>query len=444
MTDARTLLIGVDLGTTGVKAVVFSEAGRALAQGRCATPWTVTADGAETSGERLRDAAFAAIRRAVDRAPSGRIAGIGIASLAESGVLIDRDGRSVGPVIAWYDRRDARELRELDADLGRRAFATTTGLPFAQQWSVTKHRWLMRHEHAAIGRSRMRLSVAEWIAHALGGRAASEPSLASRTGWLDLRGRAWWDDALEFSGVPAHLLPELADAGTDLGAVRDGLHPRATGARIAVAGHDHQAAAVGAGAWRSGEVLDSCGTAEALVRTADPNLEPETIARLTAGGVTVGWHALPGHWCLLGATEGGRLLGTLLDELGVADLAAGIDARALELPDDGLRLHSGASIDELRALARGESAPAALWRAAVEGITEDAERLARLMSECAGPSSRYLAVGGWTASAALLAAKRRRFGTVVLPRVEEAGARGAALFAGIAAGRWADASASPF
>ncbi|MBO1901063.1 hypothetical protein J4H92_03750 [Leucobacter weissii] len=437
------LLLGVDVGTTGIKSVVFSRTGRALAGSRRETPWTVVAEGAETTAEQLRDAALDSVREAVDAAPPGRIAGIGVASFAESGVLLDPDGRGTAPVIAWYDRRDASELNELEAALGSLRFSATTGLPFAQQWSITKGRWLSDHAPKSGSRTIRRLSVAEWIAVALGGRAATEPSLASRTGWFSLRERSWWPEALEFSRVRESWLPETAEAGTDLGAVRDGVHPRLTGARIAVAGHDHQAAAVGAGAWRPGEVLDSCGTAEALVRTAEASLDLSAIERLTAGGVTVGWHALPGRWCLLGATEGGRVLGALLARLGVDDLAGGIDDRARALPDTGLRIRADAAAGGRAALV-AEGDPAALWRAAVEGVTEDAGRLARLMERSAGPSARFIAVGGWTASRALIDAKRRILGAVDLPRIDEAGARGAALFAGIAAGMWEDASSSAF
>lgn len=436
------LLIGVDLGTTSVKAVVFSEDGQILATGRSSTPWELTADGAQSTAEELRDAAFTAIHMAVKLAPTGRIAGVGIASLAESGVVLDADDRSVMPVIAWYDRRDHEELAQLGDFLGAERFSTITGLPFAQQWSLTKSRWLSTNDRAAHAAGRLRLSVAEWIAYALGGRAVSEPSLASRTGWLDLAAKSWWPDALRFSRIPADWLPEIADAGTDLGSVTAEIHPRLTGARIAVAGHDHQAAAVGAGAWNSGDVLDSCGTAEALVRTADPGLAADTLSRLSRGGVTVGWHALPGYWCLLGATEGGRALGHTLRALNIQDVSLGLDDAALSAAPGTLRIDSDTTPGTIEALVAKQVAPGVLWRAAVEGVTEEVQRLSALMSTSTGPTRRFLAVGGWTASAALITAKRHYLGSVEIPDIPEAGARGAALFAGSAAGLWEDVRAS--
>ncbi|UOQ60470.1 FGGY family carbohydrate kinase [Leucobacter rhizosphaerae] len=434
------LLVGLDIGTTSAKAVVFASDGRPLATGRAATHWRTTATGTETTAASLRDAAFAALAAALDAAPEGRVIGVGVASLAESGVLLDAEDRSIAPVIAWYDTRDARELEALDEELGAEGFSAVTGLPRAQQWSLTKSRWLS-HD-LDLSRARRRLSVAEWIAYALGGRAASEPSLASRTGWLDLARREWWDAALQFSRVRRSWLPDLTDAGTDLGAVTAAVHSRLTGARIAVAGHDHQVAAVGAGAWSSGDVLDSCGTAEALVRTANPGLAPSTITALTGAGITVGWHALPGHWCLLGATEGGRALGRTLEAIGVRDVSLGLDAAARALPPPSVRIDSATPANRIAALVGDGLAPEMIWRGAVEGVTAEAQRLDACMSASSGPSRRVIAVGGWTASTALIDAKRRRLGTVEVPELAEAGSRGAALFAGVAAGLWRSVTSS--
>ncbi len=122
--------------------------------------------------------------RSPPRRPDGS-SGVGVASMAESGVLLADDGRAVAPLIAWHDTRDAAETAALRAELGAQ-FSVRTGLPLRQQWSLTKHRWQLDHDEAAAAGVR-RLGVAEWIVHALGGEQVSEQSLASRTGWLDLR-----------------------------------------------------------------------------------------------------------------------------------------------------------------------------------------------------------------------------------------------------------------
>ena len=150
------------------------------------------------------------------------------------------------------------------------------------------------------------LNGAEWVVHRLGGEQVAELSLASRTGWLDLHARGWWDEALAWSGAPPGLLPEPAPATTAAGTAGDAL-PRARGAALAVGGHDHLSAAVGAGATGEGDVLVSWGTAQAFIRAVAP-LDAERVAAAVADGINVGWHAVDGRQCLLGALRSGAAL----------------------------------------------------------------------------------------------------------------------------------------
>jgi sugar (pentulose or hexulose) kinase len=437
-----TLFVGVDVGTTASKAVVFTEDGDPVASGRAVTPWNVTTSGAELEAKALLQAAKSAVAEALADCPPGPIGGLGVASLAESGVLLDRHGEPVAPVIAWHDNRDGAELDSLRNAVGARAFSATTGLPLRQQWSLTKHRWLIDNVPSA-GSAVRRLNVAEWIVRGLGGDEATEQSLASRTGWLRLAERSWWEDTLAWSGAGQSLMPPLVTAGTPLGRVGDeaGL-PRLAGAVLTVAGHDHQAAVIGAGADGPGDELDSCGTAEALVRTIEPGLSPDIVADLAEAGITTGWHAVADHWCLLGATQGGLALQRILALLGKdrGDLAA-LDAEAIALPMPEIRVAAPA-FGRLDILGVADAdGPAQLWRAALETVTEQAAEIHDAMSAVSGAHRTLVVTGGWSRSAGLIAVKRRRFGELVLADVNEAGARGAALFAAKAAA--ADSSAPP-
>lgn len=425
-----TLFVGLDVGTTTSKAVVFTRDGEPVASGRATTPWTVTASGAELDANALLDATKTAVAEALADCPPGPIGGLGVASLAESGVLLDGRGEPVAPVIAWHDTRDSAELESLRAAVGAQDFSATTGLPLRQQWSLTKHRWLVDNV-PSTGSAVRRLNVAEWIVRGLGGEEAGEQSLASRTGWLRLAERDWWEDTLAWSGADQSLMPPLVTAGTPLGRVgaEAGL-PRLTGAVLTVAGHDHQAAVVGAGADGSGDELDSCGTAEALVRTVAPGLSPDVVAGLARAGITTGWHAVADHWCLLGATQGGLTLQRILALLGKdrSDLPA-LDAEAIALPIPEMQVVAPAfgRLDIL-GIADADS-PAHLWRAALEAVTEQAAEIHDAMSAVSGAHRTLVVTGGWSRSEGLLAVKRRRFGDLTQADVSEAGARGAALLA---------------
>ena len=111
-------LVGLDVGTTSCKAVVMAPDGREVAAGRAPTPWTTTALGTQTDGAALVDAARAALADAVAAAPPGQILGVGVASMAESGVLLADDGRRgrTADRVARHprrggDRRAARRAR---------------------------------------------------------------------------------------------------------------------------------------------------------------------------------------------------------------------------------------------------------------------------------------------------------------------------------------------
>ncbi|MBE1492738.1 FGGY-family carbohydrate kinase [Plantactinospora soyae] len=445
------LLVGLDVGTTGSKAVVFTELGDPVSQAAAGTPWTTTATGAELDPDALLAAARGALATALADAPPGRVAAVGVASMGESGVLLDSAGHPLGPMIAWHDTRDEDELADLHARIGPDTFARTTGLPLRHQWALTKHRWLRGH-HPESRRAVRRLNVAEWVVRGLGGDEACEQSLASRTGWLRLDGRDWWPEALDWSGASASLMPELVTAGTPLGTVADraGLS-RLTGATLTVCGHDHQVAAIGAGALRPGDELDSCGTAEALVRSVAPGLPPETVAGLVDAGVTVGWHALAGRWCLLGATTGGLTLQRVLAGLGLdrADLPE-LDALAsrvdpsrhgVTIEDEGRSI--GVPARPLTGAPVTSAGPAEIWRAALESVTEEIGVIHDAMTSYSGVHHDLVAVGGWARSTALMEVKARRLGPVRRSPVAEAGARGAALLAGLAAEVYATADDFP-
>ena len=177
----RELLAGLDVGTTSVKALLLTSAGEEVAVGRVATPWTITGSGAETSAESLLDAARRALADALAQRPDDRVTAVGIASMAEAGVLVGSDDVPLAPVIAWHDHRDEAEMEDLVAHLGAETFSVRTGLPVWTQWSLTKHRWLVDHVPAAR-RATRRYNIAEWVARGLGGDPVTELSLASRTG----------------------------------------------------------------------------------------------------------------------------------------------------------------------------------------------------------------------------------------------------------------------
>jgi sugar (pentulose or hexulose) kinase len=429
-----TLLLGLDVGTSAVKAAVFDDGGSELAEGRAATPWRPVSTGAELDPDALVRAALSAAAEALEAAPDGQVAGIGVASMAETGVLLDAHGQPAVPSIAWHDTRGGEESARLARELGEEHFAAHTGLPTRPLCTLAKYAWMRAHWPESARGVRW-VNVAEWIVRALGGEEGTESSLASRTGFYELHARAPWDESLAWADAPPGLAPPHAPAGTRLGSAGDAL-PHTRGAALAVGGHDHLSAAVGAGAAGEGEVLDSCGTAEAWVRASAP-LPAERVAQAVANGITVGWHAVEGRQALLGSTRAGAALQSVLDLVGVpASERSALEEAALTTDPGRLTLsgwHEGTT--SITGLDMGAS-PAALYRAALESLGAAGAQVLAAMEEVAGPARRLVVTGGWAAGAAARAVKARHLGPFERSEAVFTGARGAALAAGRGAGMW--------
>ncbi|HEX8856593.1 MAG TPA: FGGY family carbohydrate kinase [Thermoleophilaceae bacterium] len=439
----RDLLLGIDVGTSVSKAAVVDADGRELAHGEAPTPWQRVETGAETDPQVLFDAALAAARGALANAPEGRVRGVGVTSMAEAGVLLDARGEVLAPTIVWHDTRGEEEAARIAADFGPERFAERTGLPATALCTLAKLRWLVHHRPETRAGARW-FNVAEWVAHRLGARHVSELSLTSRTGLLDLSTKAPFHEAFEWVGLPEELQGELVLAGTPIGTVDVSALPEAAGAALTVGGHDHLCAGVGAGVVDPGDVLDSSGTAEALVRVAAP-LDADQVRRSVAGGVTVGWHAVEGRHALLGAVWSGLALTEVLGALGVTDAERdALDSAAMALPPSDvpeipLDLYSF----ERPPLELPEDLPAAaIWRGAIESAVSGVERVLAHIEDIAGPRGRIVSTGGWSRERAVMAAKDR-IGRFETPAVVQAGARGAALLGGVAAGLYESADTLP-
>jgi sugar (pentulose or hexulose) kinase len=205
---------------------------------------------------------------------------------------------------------------------------------------------------------------------------------------------------------------------------------------LSVAGHDHLVAGAGVGVVAPGDVLDSCGTAEALVRVVAPPLGGDQIRESVAGGVTVGWHLAEGRQALLGSLWSGLALREVLDELRVEQGSrAKLSTDALALGDAStpaldLEFHS---LDRPPLRLPAGVAAERIWRSAIDAVGAEVEAVLAHIDAVAGPRRRVVVTGGWARDEAVLASKTS-LGAVEAPPVVEAGARGAALLGGVAAG----------
>lgn len=419
------LLVGVDVGTSRTKAGIIDADGRERACASVPTRWRICPTGGETSGAAISAGVREALTAALAHCPAGEVVALGVASIAETVIVLGDDGEELGPAIAWYDTRATEDHRALGHTLSA---AARTGLSDDAIPSLAMLHWLAARDARAMRRARHALSVAEWVVRDLGGVTAAEPSLASRTAALQVAERAWWPEAIAWAGLAPDIFDELRDAGTSWGTLRGGIPglEQLAGATLTVAGHDHLVAAVGSGLTRTGQVMDSCGTAEALLRPvrADPELD---LAAVVARGVNCGWHVLPGVYNLIVGLRLGLELAPLLERLGTTSHGG-----RTPLDDGALAWLSGGRT----APEAGEEA-AATWASAVRTTVDAASHALEELGDLGGPIEEVLIGGGWAANPVLRALKQTAFPHPVYPQVEEPGVRGAALLAGQAAGVFA-------
>ncbi len=434
------LLVGIDVGTTRVKAVAVDTSLTPLGEHSVATPWRHEGAQAELDPLALAAAATEAAAGAA-RAARGHAMALGITGMAETGVLLDGQGTPLAPALAWHDPRG--ECAAVRAELGEDAYRRTAGRELDTVSSLPKLLWLYRHVDGASRAVRF-LSLPEWAVHVLGGDQVNELSLVSRTGLFDVPAKQPWEGALSMLGAGRAFLGDIVAAGQPVGVVHDEAPAELRGALLTVAGHDHQTAAYGLDAAAEGVLFDSLGTAEALMRTVPAPLSGDAVDRLARAGVTTGWCVVPDQLCLLAGIATGISLERLGCLVGARTPAERIELgrQALATVRSATAMHASASYHGLTLQDVDDWAdPALAWRVAVEDLTAAGDRIVAVMAAEVGPHTAAVVAGGWLHNPMVRAAKERQLGAARAAMAGEPGAVGAAELAGVAAGlvmpRWA-------
>ena len=424
------MLLGLDIGSSRTKAVLLDAGGRQVAEAAVRTPFV-------TAGGRVEmevDALLAGVGGVLAGlgARRGDVAAVGVAGVAESGAPLDAAGRVLAPVMAWHDPRGGEAVALLDRRFGP-DLALRAGQTANTKMTVTKLGWLLADGLRGVTRW---LGVPELVLRALTGVDATEFSLAARTGCYDVVDRSWMPEVADAVGFSADVFPPVAPAGTVMG------HVSAAGAAwsglpegvpVTIAGHDHLAGMAGAGV-SIGELANSVGTAETLVsRMASP---PDMVA---AGNHGVAVTVYPGgrEWAVLvGAARAGLVIEATAAALGrtpaeLDELA--VDAQPVVVGNEAVdALAKGRPVD------LPEARPGPVWAGVLHALTLRTVEAYHRLAPVAGPVERVVVFGGGSASAPWLAAKMAAFPVpVVASDVTSAVARGAALYAGAAAGWYA-------
>jgi glycerol kinase len=437
-----TLLLGIDEGTSAVKAVVFDQDLRPVSEGRREKALAHPRPGwVEQDPEEVLSAVVGAVADAL-AGVEGEIAACGLDHQGESVLAWDAEsGEPLTPIVTWQDKRSQEVLDRLEADGTAARVIEASGMPLDPYFSAGKLAWLLEND-AAVAAARdagtVRLgTVDSFLCARLGARFETDPSTASRT---QLGAPAWDPELLEVFGVPEDALPELADTAGDLGTLTHPDWPVELPLRARCV--DQQAALAGAGCVTPGLAKATYGTGVFVLAHAG-NERPKP-----AGGLlpTVAWSVGGSvEWAIDGGVfTAGALLEWLSRDLGLAADPPALAAAAGEVDDaNGVRiLPALAGVGapwwrpEARAVIAGLTAgvrPPHLARAAFEGIAWRVADVLNAVRETV-PVDALRVDGGLTRSDLLLQLQADTAGVRVQRGAVDATAAGAAALAAVGAG----------
>ena len=397
------MYIGLDLGTSALKAVLIDESQAVLAE--ASVPLTAVRPEpgwSEQAPATWLDAADAAFQALAAERSLGSVRGIGLSGQMHGATLLDADDEVLRPCILWNDTRSAVEAAELDADP---QFRAVTGNIVFPGFTAPKLVWVARHEPAVFARVAKVLLPKDYLRLWLTGEAVAEMSDAAGTSWLDVAQRDWSDDLLAATGRSRAQRPRLVEGAEVSGVIRAELARRwglAKDVIVAGGGGDNAASAVGVGVVKAGDGFVSLGTSGVLFAASDA-YRPDP-----ATAVHTFCHALPGTWHQMGvilaaadalnwfAGIAGQPSATLTGVLG----ALQAPGRALFLPYLGGERtpHNDASIRGSFLHLDHTMDQAALTRTVLEGVTHAIRDSFDALSATGTQINRLIAVGGGSKS----------------------------------------------
>ena len=312
-------VIGVDIGTTATKAVVFDLRGRVVAHASVGYPlFTPTPATAEQDPDEIYRAVVAALRDAVRsaRVAPDDVACVAFSAAMHSVIAVDNEGNALSRSITWADNRAARWAERIRAERDGLAIYRRTGTPIHPMSPLVKLAWLKDEQPRVFAAATRFIGIKEFVFHRLFDRYIVDHSIASASGLLNLANLDWDDGALEAAGVTRERLSTLVPAtyhveGLDRQLAADlGLSPATP---FVVGANDGALSNVGVDAIRPGEVAVTIGTSGAMRTVVEqPATDP--------AGRTFCYALTDRHWVIGGpVNNGGIIFRWVRDEIAASE-----------------------------------------------------------------------------------------------------------------------------
>jgi xylulokinase len=460
-------LLGIDLGSTSLKAVVYDLHGNAIAKASRHTelhrPSSEHPEWAVWRPEQIWGGVAEAVHEAVTTVGDAqRIKGVAVTGMGMDGLPIDRDGNWLYPLISWHCPRTAPQQQWWLEHVGAERQFAIGGNPIWAFNTALRILWLRQHEPALFAKADKWLLIEDFINFMLCGERATDYSMASCTLLFDLHRHDYSDELLALAGIDRSLLCDAKPSGTVIGAIHRQaaeLTGLAVGTPVVLGGHDFLCGCLPVGAFKPGVVLDVVGTWEMVVAaSAKPVLNP-TVRDM---GWWIDSHVARGMCAAIGSVVASDMLEWFrklygFEESQKAQQEGGVDwdylmAQARTAPPGAhgvmfLPHLSGSTIPVVDPCSLGAfvglrnlATKGDMLRAIVEGLNyQFLQILAGLEQGLGVRPEKLVAVGGGTSNTFWMQNKADVAGKVIeVPQIEEATPLGAAILAGIGVGLYRD------
>jgi len=275
-------LLGIDIGTSGCKALLIDETGRLLKQSSAEYPLSVPHP---MWSEQNPEDWWTGVEKCLAEIDEPHPEAIGLTGQMHGAVFLDENREVVRPAILWNDQRTVEECEEIDRTVGRESLMAITCNPPLTGFQLPKILWLRNHELSNYQRTRQILLPKDYIRYRLTGEMRTEVSDASGTGLFDVPARRWSTELMAAFELDPRLFPVCTESYIASASAKEGVP-------VAGGGGDQAAAAVGTGAVKPGVVSVSLGTSGVVFTSiGKPEYEPAG-ATHTFCHANGDWHAM--------------------------------------------------------------------------------------------------------------------------------------------------------
>lgn len=279
--------LGIDIGTTSLKAAVFDSEGNRL--GLKTVDYTLDTDNESGFIEFGADKYVEMCRQVIAEleAECGKIEALSVDTQGETLILADANGRALCPAVVWLDNRAVDEAEAIKNKFGNKKVYEVTGQPeITAGWPGSKLLWFKNNKPDIWEKTEKVFMLEDWIMYNLSGNFVTEPTIQSSTIYFDITSRTWWGEMLDYIGIDAAKLPRVAESCEVVGEYN--------GIKVVTGSLDQIAGTIGAGVTDKSKISEMTGTIMAICVMSDtiPPFNPNSI-------IPCHMHAIDGKYCLI-------------------------------------------------------------------------------------------------------------------------------------------------